>query len=72
MGFKIITMKRSEFINTFFRASLLVSLAALTGFFAAGRKIGPNADCNERSQCKACGKLNRCSLPEAVKYKNNG
>jgi len=65
-------MKRSEFINTFFRVSLLVSLAVLAGFFAAGKKIGQNADCNERSQCKACGKLNRCSLPEATKYKNHG
>jgi len=65
-------MKRSEFIKTFFRVSLLVSMAVLVGFFAAGRKIGTNADCNERAQCKSCGKLNKCSLPEATKYKNNG
>jgi len=65
-------MKRNEFIRTIFRVSLLVSMALLVGFFAAGRKIGNNAECNEPAQCKSCGKLNKCSLPEATKYKNNG
>lgn len=65
-------MDRKDFINTFFRISLLVSLAVLVGIFVAGKKTGLNAECNERTQCKACGKLSKCSLPEATKHKNNG
>ncbi len=65
-------MKRSEFINVFFRGSLLVLLGLLVGVFVSGEKIGLNAECTEREQCKACGKLSKCSLPEAAKYRNNG
>jgi len=65
-------MKRRDFIYAFFRVSLLVSMAVLVGFFAAGKKIGLNEECIERSQCRTCGKLNRCDFPEAKKIKQNG
>jgi hypothetical protein len=65
-------MDRKQFIQGFFRLSILLLIGALVSFFAVGKKIGLNEGCNEREQCKACGKLNNCSLPEAEKYRRNG
>ncbi|MCB8995134.1 MAG: hypothetical protein H6538_05960 [Bacteroidales bacterium] len=64
-------MNRKEFINTSVRLTILASIAAVIAVFAFRRQISPGV-CSEREQCNACSKNSRCSLPEAIKFRENG
>lgn len=65
-------MDRKEFIQNIFRFSILGLMAVIVGIFISRDKIRAGSECPVSYACRSCGKLNKCALPEAEKYRNHG
>ncbi|MEX0986698.1 MAG: hypothetical protein WD052_04410 [Bacteroidales bacterium] len=65
-------MTRKEFISTITRGTVLMAMAAMVGLFVARKKISLQANCTLNGQCKGCGILTSCALPQAKKELENG
>lgn len=65
-------MERRKFLEKAGRMAILTSVAAISGFvILKNRKYGGD-ECIIESGCAKCGKNTRCSLPQAIKFRNNG
>ncbi len=65
-------MNRNEFLRSIGRASILGGIGLLLAVFYKNDKITSYSDCTDNFFCKKCKSLNNCSLPEALKERNNG
>jgi len=65
-------MDRKEFFTALTRISILSAMAALVGIFVFRDKISVQSDCTINKFCNGCGKLNKCTLPRALKAKEHG
>jgi len=66
-------MNRKEFIRTSGRYIILVGLTVLTGGLALKNKVSANKKtCSiSKGPCSECASFTSCTLPEAVKLKND-
>jgi len=64
-------MNRKEFLVTAGRYVLLSGLLLVSGILIKDRHAHPDK-CLENPFCKDCGDLDDCSLPQALKVKNDG
>ena len=60
-------MDRKRFIEQMARGGLLAVLALGTGFLLSRRQVTLQQECELNYQCRSCGKLKECQLPEAKK-----
>jgi hypothetical protein len=65
-------MNRKHFILILLRTVILGIFALMIGIFASNGKITRPGDCVSGFQCKACGELKNCRLPESDTARNNG
>jgi hypothetical protein len=65
-------MKRRQFIEKTGRGLLLGGLAAITGVLVTRRQVSLDTQCSANFQCRNCGKLSRCQLPEAEMERTDG
>ena len=65
-------MNRRDFIDKSGRGILLGGLAVVTGVLIARRQVSRDAVCTANFQCKNCGKLTGCQLPEAEIERTDG
>lgn len=65
-------MNRRDFINRLARTGFLAVFAVMIGIFASRGKITRGNECVAEFQCKGCGKLKACRLPESEKFRKNG
>ncbi|MBI5541026.1 MAG: hypothetical protein HY951_13255 [Bacteroidia bacterium] len=63
-------MDRREFIKNVARGSILVGLGLVAGTLLS--REDENENCDFDFICNNCNKLNKCNLPEAVKFKETG
>jgi hypothetical protein len=54
------------------RTVLLAGLALVGGILIARRQVSPDARCTVNYQCRNCGKLSTCALPEAETERHHG
>jgi hypothetical protein len=64
-------MDRKEFIRSSLRWSILGLLVVFSGVLFYRRQIIPKKRCHLADQCRYCGSLTICTLPEALKYRKN-
>jgi hypothetical protein len=65
-------MNRRNFIDKAGRGLLLGGLAVVSGVLIARRQVSRDTQCSVDSQCKNCGKLSKCQLPEAEIQRKDG
>jgi len=65
-------MNRKDFFKHGGRWVILSGIGILSTFLALNQKIVTPGNCSVAPQCKNCGKLSQCILPQANKEKNNG
>lgn len=65
-------MKRKDFFKQGGRWAILSGIGLLSAFLAYNQKIETPENCSVAPQCKNCGKLNQCILPQAGKERENG
>ena len=65
-------MNRKDFFEHGGRWVLLSGIGMLSAFLVSNQKIVTPENCSVAPQCKNCGKLNQCTLPQAVKERENG
>jgi hypothetical protein len=65
-------MNRRNFIEKSGRGILLGGLAIVSGVLVARRQVRRDTQCSANFQCKSCGKLTRCQLPEAETERTDG
>lgn len=65
-------MNRKKFIELGGRGLLLGGLAILTGVLVSRRQVSLDTKCSANFQCRNCGKLSGCQLPEAEIERNDG
>ena len=65
-------MNRRNFIEKTGRGILLGGLAIISGVLVARRQVTRDTQCSANFQCKYCGKLTRCQLPEAETERKDG
>lgn len=65
-------MKRKDFFKQGGRLVILSGIGLLSAFLAYNQKIETPENCSVAPQCKNCGKLNQCTLPQAGKERENG
>lgn len=63
-------MNRKEFFQQGGRWVILSVMGIMTAFLAVNNKIVKAEDCIISEQCKNCGKLSKCELPQAKKELN--
>ncbi len=65
-------MNRRNFIEKTGRGILLGGLAIVSGVLVSRRQVSRDTQCSANFQCKNCGKLSRCQLPEAETERKDG
>jgi len=60
-------MNRRNFIRGIARGGLLGGLLLVPGIFIYRRQVTGDGECSGNFHCSRCGKLSRCTLPEALK-----
>ena len=65
-------MKRRNFIELAGRGTLLGGLALLGVVLVSRRQVSLDTDCTANFQCRNCGRLSGCQLPEAEIERKNG
>jgi hypothetical protein len=65
-------MNRRNFIETTGRGILLGGLAIVSGVLVSRRQVSRDTQCSAYFQCKNCGRLSRCQLPEAETERKDG
>ena len=65
-------MNRKDFFRKGGRLIILTGIGLLSAFLAYDQKIETPENCTVAPQCKGCGKLSQCTLPQADKVRNNG
>jgi len=65
-------MNRREFSNGLVRAVAVIAMAGGVWQLARHGKISRDEECQLNLPCSNCGKIKKCSLPEAKKYRENG
>lgn len=65
-------MKRRDFIERTGRGILLGGLAIASGVLVARRQVSRDTGCTANFQCRNCGKLSGCQLPEAETERTDG
>jgi len=62
-------MNRRHFIQAVIRGGMLGGLLLIPGIFLTRRQVKGKGECPASFRCAGCGKLERCTLPEAVRMK---
>ncbi len=65
-------MNRKKFIELSGRGILLGGLAIVSGVLVSRRQVSLDTNCSANFQCRNCGKLSKCKLPEAETERNDG
>ncbi len=65
-------MNRKKFIELSGRGALLGGLAIISGVLVSRRQVSLDTKCSANFQCRKCGKLSKCQLPEAETERNDG
>ena len=65
-------MNRKNFFDLSGRYLLLGGLAIISGLLVSRRQVSLDTKCSENFQCRNCGKLSKCQLPEAEIERNDG
>jgi len=64
-------MNRKKFIELSGRGILLGGLAIISGVLVSRRQVSMDTKCSANFQCRKCGKLSKCQLPEAEIERND-
>ena len=64
-------MTRKEFVQTAGRVTILTAMTLMVGTFIRQRKLSLSGDCPSDLACRGCNRLSGCTLPEAIKQKEN-
>lgn len=65
-------MNRKDFIAKSGQAVILAVMLGLVSVFIGRKQLTEDSECALNGSCRACKKLNKCSLPEAEKERENG
>ncbi len=65
-------MNRNDFFRKSGRLAILTGIGLLGAILAYDQKIETTENCTLAPQCKGCGKLTQCTLPQADKVRQNG
>jgi len=65
-------MNRRNFIDKTGRGILLGGLAIVSGLLISRQQVIRDTPCSANFQCRNCGKLSRCQLPEAEIERKDG
>ena len=65
-------MNRKDFFRKGGRLAILTGIGILSAFLAYDQKIETPENCTAAPQCKGCGKLSQCTLPQADKIRDYG
>lgn len=65
-------MNRKDFFKQGGRWTILSGFGLLSAFLAYNQKIETPENCSVAPQCKNCGILMQCTLPQADKERKNG
>lgn len=65
-------MKRRDFIDKTGRGLLLGGLAVISGVLVSRRQLSMDTQCSANFQCRNCGELSKCQLPEAEMERTDG
>jgi hypothetical protein len=65
-------MNRKDFFRKGGRLTILTGIGILSAFLAYDQKIETPENCTVAPQCKGCGKLSQCTLPQADKIRSYG
>ncbi len=65
-------MNRRNFIEKSGRGILLGALAIVSGVLVSRRQVSLDTKCTANFQCRNCGKLSNCQLPEAEIEREDG
>lgn len=65
-------MNRKSFIQQSARLLLLGTFAGGTAHLATRKRISAKGNCDHNNQCKGCGRISACSLPQALNQKDHG
>jgi len=65
-------MNRRNFLDKAGRGILLGGLATVSGILIARRQVSRETKCSANFQCRNCGKLSGCQLPEAEIERTDG
>ena len=65
-------MNRKDFFRKGGRLTILTGIGILSAFLAYDHKIETLENCTVAPQCKGCGKLSQCTLPQADKIRSYG
>ena len=65
-------MNRKDFFIKGGRLTILTGIGILSAFLAYDQKIETPENCTVAPQCKGCGKLSQCTLPQADKIRSYG
>ncbi len=65
-------MNRRIFIERTGRGILLGALAIVSGILVSRRQVSLDTKCSANFQCRNCGKLSDCQLPEAETERKDG
>ena len=65
-------MNRRNFIEKTGRGILLGALAVVSVVLVSRRQVSLDTKCPANLQCRNCGKLSKCQLPEAEIERNDG
>jgi hypothetical protein len=65
-------MNRNDFFRKGGRLTILTGIGILSAFLAYDQKIETPENCTVAPQCKGCGKLSQCTLPQADKIRQDG
>ncbi len=65
-------MNRKDFFRKGGRLTILTGFGILSAFLAYDQKIETPENCTVAPQCKGCGKLAQCTLPQADKIRSYG
>ncbi len=65
-------MNRKDFFRKGGRLTILTGIGLLSAFLAYDKKIETPENCSIAPQCKGCGKLSQCNLPQVDKIRQDG
>ena len=65
-------MNRNDFFREGGRWAILAGIGLLSFLLIYDHRVSSNKNCSVLPQCKGCGKLSQCTLPQADKVRNNG
>ena len=65
-------MNRRNFIDKAGRGILLGGLVIVSGILVSRKQVVRENQCSANFQCKSCGKISKCQLPEAETERQDG